>query len=198
MVIAVVLPLTTGREARSVSWVAERETGEEAGGMSATAEVEAVAEVVTSLVGGAWPDDSSSAQVVLERLGFAIEAGSGTELGPGSVLREFAVLPSGIESGSVQAMDNAFAGVILMFGSDPVPASGKTGTLYRELLGLLTELLGPAVRVWETELTPVQWPVGALDVGLQLFDNRDSTVMVWVEHRARAALAESVVRGDIG
>jgi hypothetical protein len=65
------------------------------------------------------------------------------------------------------------------------------------LVAALTAALGPSRSPIEGQPSPVAWDVGELQVGVQLFDRVDSSVMAWVDHRARAARAEAAGDGPV-
>jgi len=145
--------------------------------------------IVSSLLDGRWLDSEEAAAGALQELGFAVPAGAGRQLTGGSVQHDLEH-PAGIDHASLTTADGEPVSVIFLLASVPEPQSMATTATYRALLAALSDLLGAPERVWPDQPTPVQWRTAELDVGAQLFDRRDSSVMVWVEHRARSQQAE--------
>jgi hypothetical protein len=161
----------------------------EAGGMS----VERAVAVVTSLREGGWLDGDEAALVRLAALGLIEKPRAGAELPSGLHRRELEAA-QGIEQPSLSSVDGEPANVTFFMGSSPEPESEATRSAYRDLVAALAASLGPPQRVWADRPSPVQWREADLDIGLQLFDRRDSVVMVWVEHRSRSQEAERRAR----
>jgi hypothetical protein len=74
--------------------------------------------------------------------------------------------------------------------SSLAPVNADTRAKYERLLAWVSGMLGESAQFLPGQPSPVRWQSGELDVGVQLFDRRDSTVMVWVEHRGRSAEVE--------
>lgn len=156
--------------------------------------MERVVAVVSSLSRGRWLSSEEAALEELQLLGFGSVAETVTELSSG--VRQRAVEPvSGTEHASLSSLHDEPTSIIFFVASAPEPASASTTAAYEELVAGLSEELGSPERVWAEQPSPLQWHAGELDVGVQLFDRRDtSVVMVWVEHRARSQTAKNSVR----
>ncbi|CAQ00325.1 hypothetical protein ACR8AL_02410 [Clavibacter sepedonicus] len=63
------------------------------------------------------------------------------------------------------------------------------------LVAALAAAFGVFCPAFDDQPSPVLWDVGELEVGVQLFDRVDSSVMVWVDHRERSVRAEAAA-GD--
>lgn len=146
--------------------------------------------IVSTLVPGRWLDSHEAATETLRGLGFTLRPGADTTLDGGSVLHDLEH-PPGIDQASLTTLDGDPVGITFLIASVLEPHNSATDTTYRALLAALSEILGPAEQVWADQPTPVHWHAGEIDVGAQLFDRRDSSVMVWVEHRSHSHEAES-------
>jgi hypothetical protein len=151
--------------------------------------VEQTVGIISSLLDGRWLESDDAAHSALRGLGLTVLPGAGEELSGGLVQHEVTA-PAGIDSASLTTAEGEPFSVILIVASVFEPQNATTIAAYRELLASLSETLGAPSQVWVDQPTPVHWHVGDLDVGAQLFDRRDSSVMVWVEHRARSQRAE--------
>jgi hypothetical protein len=153
--------------------------------------VENATAIVTSLRDGRWLQDEAAASAQLAALGFMGKPGSEAEPLPGLMQREFEG-PAGIEQLSLSCLDGRPTTVTFFIGASPEPESAVTRSAYGSLIASLAASLGAPERVWPDRPMPVLWREGELDVGLQLFDRRDhSVVMVWIEHRVRSQDAEA-------
>lgn len=151
--------------------------------------VNEVIEVVNSLRGDRWLKDDQAAIDALSGLGFAEQPGTVTAL-PSGLQQRHLDPPPGIDHATLSSLDGEPTSVIMFIASSLESASPTTRSEYEALVSSLTALLGSPRRVWADEPTPLLWPDADLDIGVQLFDRHDSTVMVWVEHRERSKIAE--------
>jgi len=149
--------------------------------------------IASSLLTGRWCASEQAATDELRRLGFTFRPEPARHLTTGSVLHDLTPAP-GIDHAGFTTLDGEPAGVVFFIASSMDARNPVTNEAYQSLLAALTQSLGPAERVWPDEDTPIRWRTTDLDVGLQLFDRRDSSVMVSVEHRARSEEAESRAR----
>jgi hypothetical protein len=151
--------------------------------------VNKVSEIVESLRAGRWLKDDQAAIDALSSLGFAEQPSTITALPSGLQQHHLDPAP-GIDHATLSSLDGEPTSVIMFIASSIEPASPTTRSEYETLIASLTAYLGSPRRVWADEPTPLLWPDADLDIGVQLFDRHDSTVMVWVEHRKRAEIAE--------
>ena len=151
--------------------------------------VEQAVGIISSLLAGRWLASEAAAAATLRGLGFT-ELPGAEPLTGGSVQHTLAP-PAGIDHASFTTLDGDPVSVIFFIASVPEPRSEATGAAYRALLASLTDGLGALERVWADQPPPMQWRGAELDVGVQLFDRRDSSVMVWVDHRSRSDAASS-------
>jgi len=156
--------------------------------------MERVVAIVSSLSKGRWLVSEEAALDELQLLGFGNAAETVAELSSG--VRQRRVDPvSGIEHASLSSLYGEPTSIFFFVASAPEPASASTTGAYEELVAGLSEELGSPERVWVEQPSPLRWRTGELDVGVQLFDRRDtSVVMVWVEHRTRSQTAENSAR----
>ena len=141
--------------------------------------------IISSLLAGRWLASEAAAAATLRGLGFTEFPGAAEPLTDGSMQHTLGP-PAGVDHASFTTVDGDPVSVTFFIASVPEPRSEATGATYRALLALLTASLGALERVWADQPTPMQWRGAELDVGVQLFDRRDSSVMVWVEHRFRS------------
>ncbi|GAA1828916.1 hypothetical protein GCM10009750_10660 [Agromyces salentinus] len=145
--------------------------------------------VVLSLLDGRWLESEEAAVASLQRLGFTVMPDDGTVPPSGSRQRE--LMPAtGIDHASLSILGSAPTNITFFIASAPERENAATRLAYENLLASLAMTLDSPQRFWADETTPVFWHHSDLEVGAQLFDRRDSTVMVWVEHRARSKAAE--------
>jgi len=156
--------------------------------------VEQAAFLVTSLRDGEWLHDEEAALAKPAALGLTAIPGAVTELSSGLIQRELETALA-IDQASLSTLDTAPTSVIFFIGASPEPGSVETKEAYESLIASLSVTLGKPQRVWEDQPTPLEWSDTEVDVGVQLFDRRDtSVVMVWVEHRLRSQEAERRAR----
>jgi hypothetical protein len=160
--------------------------------------VERATAIITSLLDGRWLRDEATASAQLAELGFPVRPGTETELSPGLIQWELEAT-TGIEQPSLSSLEGKPTTVNFFVGSSPEPESATTRSAYEALIASLDLTLGAPERVWPDQPTPILWRNGDLDVGMQLFDRRDaSVVMVWIEHRLRNRDAETRAQADEG
>ena len=152
-------------------------------------DTEQALKIISSLLEGGWLESEKTTADELWRLGFSMRNGPGEELSPGVVQRELEP-PPGIDQASLSTLDGEPTGVVFFIASAADSNNAETKEVYESLTFSLSQILGSSERVWADEPSPVQWCGDDLDVGLQPFDRRDSSVMVWVEHRGRSQKAE--------
>jgi hypothetical protein len=146
--------------------------------------------IVSSLRERQWLKNDEAAISVMTGLGFSERAGAAGEQLLSGVVQRRLEPALGIDHATVSSLDGKPTGVAIFISSSPEPANPTTKSEYKALILLLSEDLGSPKRVWSDEPTPLLWRDADLDIGVQLFDQRDSTVMVWVEHRERSTIAE--------
>ncbi len=133
-----------------------------------------------------WPHDRASGETMLAALGL-------TSTGPVDDHDDDEFTLFGL-SGSVDAAsnftftthENTFVMICFFMGSSRRPKDPNTRRIFDELSISMSEEFGAAKRVWDDQETPLRWQAGDLDIEVQLFDRRDSQIMVSIEHRARA------------
>jgi hypothetical protein len=156
--------------------------------------VEQAVFLVSSLRDGEWLHDEEAALAKLAALGLTATPGAVTEFSSGLIQRELETALT-IDQASLSTLDTAPTSVIFFIGASPEPESAVTKAAYGSLIASLSVTLGRPQRVWEDQPTPLKWCDTDLDVGVQLFDRRDTgVVMVWVEHRLRSQEAERRAR----
>ena len=139
-----------------------------------------------------WPGDRASGEAMLARLGLA-------PTGPAKDQHD-GYFSFGL-SGTVEAANNFtfsthqgdFVSIIFFMASSPAPNDPITRRTYDALCALMSEEFGIGNRVWADEETPLRWGTGDLDIEVQLFDRRDSQVMVSIEHRERSRRLDEAV-----
>lgn len=154
---------------------------------------EATAAVVTfvrALVSPPWPRDAADAERMLAALGVR-PAGEIDAYAPDSDLRALTGGPDAVHHLSY----GTHAGEVASVGFHLARHGGPRDPLVRRhhdaLVAALAAVFGPSRSPIEGQPSPVVWDVGELEVGVQLFDRVDSSVMVWVDHRERSARAEA-------
>lgn len=152
-------------------------------------ESEQALKIISSLLDGRWLKSEKATAEELWSLGFSMRTGSGEQLAPGVVQHELEPAP-GIDQASLSTLDGEPAGIVFFIASTAESNNAGTKEVYESLISSLSQILGSPERVWADQPSPLQWCGEDLDVGLQLFDRRDSSVMVWVEHRTRSQMGE--------
>ncbi|WP_368499979.1 hypothetical protein [Herbiconiux sp. A18JL235] len=98
-------------------------------------------------------------------------------------------------SASWTRFQDEFLGVMLFVYSSPDPGSKTAQAGYRKLHRHLRKALGAPQPVPGFEDTPVTvWRTGGVSVTVQLFDRRDSTVMISITDPAVEARSEAAAR----
>lgn len=156
-----------------------------------------VVAVVRALATPPWPADVAEAERMLARLGVH-PTGEVDAHDTGSDLRTLTGGPDAVD----HLVLGTHAGAVTSVGFHLARHGGPRDPLVRRdhdaLVPALAAVFGPSRSPIEGQPSPVVWDVGELEVGVQLFDRVDSSVMAWVEHRERSARAEAAngVRPD--
>ncbi|OUE27276.1 hypothetical protein [Clavibacter michiganensis] len=156
----------------------------------------AVVAFVRALATPPSPRDVAEAERMLAALG-ARPTGEVDAYAPDSELRALAGGPDAVDHLSYGTHAGEVTGVGFFLARHGGPRDPLVRCDHDALVAALTAGLGPARPVFDDQPSPVSWDVGELEVEVQLFDRVDSSVMVGVDHRERAARAEaSLPRGD--
>jgi hypothetical protein len=157
---------------------------------------EATAEVVAfvrALATPPWPRDAADAERMLAALDVH-PTGEVDAYAPDCDLRALSGGPGAVHHLSY----GTHAGEVTSVGFHLARHGGPRDPLVRRdhdaLVAALAAAFGPSHRAFDDQPSPVSWDVGDLEVGVQLFDRVDSSVMVGVDHRARSAQAEAAAR----
>ncbi|WP_317231931.1 hypothetical protein [Clavibacter capsici] len=154
----------------------------------------AVVALVRALARPPWPDDPADAERMLARLcvhpaeevdAHALDAD----------LRALAGGPDAVHHLSYGTHAGALTSVGFFLARHGGPRDPRVRSDHDALVAALGGAFGPSRSPMEGQPSPVLWDMGELEVGVQLFDRVDSSVMVWVEHRERSARAEAAA-GD--
>ena len=145
---------------------------------------------VRALVSPPWPRDAADAERMLAALGVH-PTGEVDAHAPDSDLRALTGGPDAVHDVSY----GTHAGEVASVGFHLARHGGPRDPLVRRdhdaLVAALAAVFGPSRPVSHDQPSPVVWEVGELQVGVQLFDRVDSSVMAWVDHRERSARAEA-------
>ena len=156
-----------------------------------------VVAVVRALATPPWPADVAEAERMLAGLGVH-PTGEVDAYDTCSDLRALIGGPDAVD----HLVLGTHAGAVTSVGFHLARHGGPRDPLVRRdhdaLVPALAAVFGPSRSPIEGQPSPVVWDVGELEVGVQLFDRVDSSVMAWVEHRERSARAEAAngVRPD--
>ncbi|KZC94608.1 hypothetical protein [Clavibacter tessellarius] len=154
----------------------------------------AVVAFILALTTPPWPDDAAEAERMLARLGVH-PTGEVDAHGGGSEPRALAGGPDTVDHVSLGTHEGAVTSTHFSLARHGGPRDPLVRREHDALVAALTAALGPSRSPIEGQPNPVVWDVGELEVGVQLFDRVDSSVMAWVEHRERSARAEAAA-GD--
>jgi hypothetical protein len=149
----------------------------------------AVVAFVRALATPPWPPDAADAERMLAVLGVR-PTGEVDAYAPDSDLRALTGGPGAVHHLSY----GTHAGEVTSLGFFLARHGGPRDPLVRRdhdaLVAALTAVFGPSHPAFDDQPSPVAWHVGDMEVGVQLFDRVDISVMVGIDHRARSAEEE--------
>lgn len=153
----------------------------------------AVVELVRKLVEEPWPVCDEERENLFTRLGFT--SGDRAELendeSPHQIT-ELDMVLGGQPLGSWDTYSGQFLGVTLHLYSTQESGDPGAQSGFHELRIQLTELFGKPGHPWDSEeMPPCIWNANCWTITTHLFDRRDSSVMLSVEHTVLAAVAEA-------
>ncbi|AJW79676.1 DUF6301 family protein [Clavibacter michiganensis] len=155
----------------------------------------AVVAVVRALATPPWPRDAADAERTLARLGVH-PTGEVDAHAPDSDLRALTGGPDAVHRLSYGTHAGEVASVGFFLARHGGPRDPLVRRDHDELVATLAAAFGSPRAVFHDQPSPVVWDVGELQVGVQLFDRVDSSVMVWVDDRERSARAEAATGDD--
>ncbi|OUE21667.1 hypothetical protein BFL34_01025 [Clavibacter michiganensis] len=155
----------------------------------------AVVAFVRALATPPWPGDAADAERTLAALGVH-PAGEVDAHAPDADLCALTGGPDAVHHLSY----GTHRGEVTSVGAHLARHGGPRDPLVRRdhdaLVAALTAAFGPSRSPIAGQPSPVLWDVDELEVGVQLFDRVDSSVMLWVDHRERSARAEAAAADD--
>lgn len=149
--------------------------------------------IIQGLVQGSWPKTEVEREALFDALGFV----SGTAIdsddqdSPHQMTSLDLGLPGKISS-TWDTYRQQFLSVCTFLYSSRVPQDPVTRSGFAVLQAELSEVYGAPERPWEDEDQSIRiWRCNGRSITLQLFNRRDSTVMLTVEDLALASVIES-------
>ncbi|MGO2070101.1 hypothetical protein [Glutamicibacter arilaitensis] len=155
-----------------------------------TPDPSAVGVLIQNLVEGLWPQTEAQRVELFERLNFS----SGDEIEPDdqNSPHQMTYLDLGLEGKQVSFWDTyrgEFLSVSTHLYGAPDPRDALTQSGFEELKRQLTKLYDAPTHPWEDEeQPPCIWQANGREITLQLFDTRDSTVMLTIENETLARI----------
>lgn len=143
-----------------------------------------------------WPADRASGEIRLADLGLVSSGPAEGQGGGGCMIYGLSGSLGVSNNFTFTTFEGEFVAICFFMTRSPRPNELSTQRAYDALCTSLSKEFGAGKRAWEDEETPLGWRGGDLEIGAQLFDRRDSTVMVSIEHRERAERAEQAVRAS--
>jgi hypothetical protein len=165
---------------------------EAAGTGSAT---DAVVALVRAITTPAWPRDAAEVERMLAGVGVR-STGEVDRWSSGSAQHTLSGGPDAVDHLSYSTHEGEVTSVGLFLARHGGPWDPAVRRDHDDLVAALERSFGPSRPALADQPSPVCWPVGELEVGVQLFDRVDSAVMLWIEHRARSARQERAATGD--
>ncbi|MBM7026231.1 hypothetical protein [Clavibacter zhangzhiyongii] len=159
------------------------------GGPGGNADVDAIAAFVRALATSPWPRDAAEAERMLADRG-AHPTGEVDAWSPASARHALSGGPDAVAhlSYATHAGEVTSVGCVLARHGGPHDPAVRRD--HDDLVAALTAAFGASRRPFDDQPSPILWDVGELEVGVQVFDRVDSSVMAWVDHRERAARQE--------
>lgn len=149
--------------------------------------------IIQGLVQGSWPKTEVEREALFDALGFVSGAAidSDDQDSPHQMMSLDLGLP-GIKSSSWDTYRQQFLSVCTFLYSSRVPQDPVTRSGFDALQAELSELYGAPERPWEDVDQSIRiWRCNGRSITMQLFDRRDSTVMLTVEDLALTTVIES-------
>jgi hypothetical protein len=153
------------------------------------ADVDAVVAFVRALATPPWPRDAAEAERMLTDRG-AHPTGEVDTWSPASARHALSGGPDAVAHLSYATHAGEVTSVGLVLARHGGPHDPAVRRDHDDLVAALTAAFGASRRAFDDQPGPLLWDVGELEVGVQLFDRVDSSVMAWVDHRDRAARQE--------
>lgn len=154
---------------------------------------DAVVELVNTLTYEAWPRTEGERERLFGH--FEFTSGPQVKLENDEALLQLNEVDTGLD-GEVPASwsryDHRFFGIAVFLYGVPEPADETAERGFDELRIQLTHLFGQPVRPWhDDELPSCIWEANGRTISIQLFNRRDSCVMLCIEDTDLAAMAEA-------
>ncbi|RIJ60589.1 hypothetical protein, partial [Clavibacter phaseoli] len=152
---------------------------------------------VRALATPPWPRAAADAERMLAPLGVH-PAGGVDAWSPTSARHALAGGPDAVDHLSYGVHADRVTGVGFFLARHGGPRDPLVRRDHDALVATLVALFGPPRAALDDQSSPVLWDVAELQVGVQLFDRVDSSVMVDVDHRERSAEAAAEAGDDPG
>ncbi|RIJ52167.1 hypothetical protein DZG00_06050 [Clavibacter lycopersici] len=153
-------------------------------------DADAVVDFVRALVTPPWPRDAADAERMLAALGVH-PTGGVDAWSPSSAQHALTGGPDAVDHLSYGVHADSVSGIGFFLARHGGARDPLVRRDHDALVAALAALFGPPRAAFDDQSSPVLWDVAELQVGVQLFDRVDSSVMVDVDHSDRSARAEA-------
>ena len=150
----------------------------------------AVVELVRALATPPWPRTAADAERMLAALGVH-PTGGVDAWSPSSAQHALTGGPDAVDHLSYGVRADRVTDVGFFLARHGGPRDPLVRRDHDALVAAIAAVFGAPRAAFDDQPSPVRWDVGELQVGVQLFDRVDSSVMVDVHHRGLSAEAEA-------